>query len=353
MVSFGDGQTQQPQLFTPEVLARGKKLWDRAEKAAGRDPELRRKVLAARAPEMCSRLFHSGSRYAVKDGLLKAVPPVDGKLRDRFVRAALLAGAAHLREDEGAPEEFGRRFGKAYAVQTLESGKLRLTAVPELGGRIYSLVWKPLGLELLRVYDLIRYVNFGPYDAGYQFALEHEWHGRGFAWPFKVTAHGAVALEMAAGPADGLAVLTRYTLGDDTVEIEHTVTNKGAAPATIAAYAHPEWARAVFGDDCVLRMKKPGGSWQQMAGNPDHREGRRVVLTGAEIPAGAWSLTSPAHRLTLEETFDHTATDNCRFVISRGREHTNLEVRYSALELAPGKSWTCALRWKVTGGPRR
>ena len=184
MPSFGAGQEIQGRIFIPEILARGKALGDRAEAAA--EPEVQDKVFVARAPEMCSRLFHAGIAYRVKDSTLLPEPEPDLALRDRFVQAAIQANAAHLREDDAAPEAFGRDYGRTYHVAVLENRHLRAVVVPELSGRLYSLLLKDSDTELLRVVDLVRYVNFAPYRAGYGLSVGLPGENRGSNGAYRI-----------------------------------------------------------------------------------------------------------------------------------------------------------------------
>ena len=46
-------------------------------------------------------------------------PAPDLALRDRFVQAAIRGNAAHLREDDAAPEAFQRNYARTYQVAVL------------------------------------------------------------------------------------------------------------------------------------------------------------------------------------------------------------------------------------------
>jgi hypothetical protein len=322
MPSFGSTQEMQPQIWTDEILARGKELWDRAE-AAAPDECTARKVFAARAPEMCSRLFHAGLAYRVADGVFGPTPEPDFALRDRFAAAAIAGNAAHLRENDGAPEEFARNYGRSYAAVVLESELLRVTAVPELGGRVQSLVHKPTGTEMFRTIDPTRFVNFGAYDAGYEFALEHKWKGKGTAAEFAVRVRGGDGVILEAVVDPDVRIRTHYRLDGDTLHVAHTVCNEGTQPATVAPYTHPEWRFAALGNDTVVRMKRGDGSWTTMPLNPEGRTGRYLTFGGDEKPAGEWEFTSGSHPIVLRETFDPRPVEKCAIVFSTARGNCN------------------------------
>lgn len=345
MPSFGHGQEIQEAIFTPEVLARGRALWDQAEAAAG-DETMARRVFAARAPEMCTRLFHAGLRYEIAGDRFAPIPQPDFALRDRFVEAAIAGGAAHLREDDGAPEDFAVAYGRSYQAVVLESRSLRLTALPELGGRILSLIHRPADLELLRRKDPIRYVNYGPYDAGAEFAVDRLWHGSGTRAVFSVVSRTADAVVMEARLDGDLLLRTSYALDDDEVRIVYTVVNTGGASATVMPTTHPEWSMDVFGDDAKLRMLRDDGGWREMPLNSELRETRNLSFAGTDRPAGRWELVARSG-LVLRETFSAQTVEQCVLMLSRRDGHANLELKFAPLELPPGAAADFATTWQI------
>ncbi|NLF38061.1 DUF4838 domain-containing protein [bacterium] len=362
MHSFGSGQEIQPGLFTPDVLKKGKALWDKAERAAG-SRDARRKVCAARAPEMCSRLFHAGIAHRVSNGRLAPRPAPDMKLKERFVRAALLGGAAHLREDAGAPEDFARNYGRTYRAEILKAAPARVVVIPGLGGRIYSLEWLPRTLELMRVIDLTRFVNFSPYDAGYEFSTEPLWHGNGASEEYRVTGRTACGVRMRA-ESGGLRIESAFSLGECaagpskargagtpaagvSLSISHTVTNRGTQKVTIAPVTHPEWRLDAFGDDARIALRGPGGTWAELPLNPEGREDRDLEFAGSDMPRGAWRIISKTNGIAVEETFDARRVRRCHLLFSRRRGNLNLELWFRPVTLAPGASAVFATRWRI------
>jgi hypothetical protein len=341
MPSFGEGQEIQDWIFTPEVLERGKALWDEAEAMA--DPERLPRIRAARAPEMCSRLFNAGLHYELRGSVLAPDRAPDGALRDRFVQAAVEGGAAHLREDDAAPEAFARNYGRTYDVVTLENAVLRASVIPGLDGRVFSLRYLPLGGELLRVGDLIRHVNFLPYGAGY--ALETGLPGeRGpYGVEHEVVERTGERVVLRVSLADGVVLRTVYALAGQGMEILHEITNQGSSAVRVAPVAMPVWELDAFGEAAVVGLRKADGSWSGFELNPEGRRDRDLRFEGDTMPHGAWRLRS----LVLEETFDPREVASTRLVLSRPGGHVDLRLCFAPRMLKPGDTAVCGTRWTV------
>jgi hypothetical protein len=348
MPTFGRGQEIQEQVFTPQILARGKALWDRAEAEAA--PEKREKVFAARAPEMCARLFHAGIAHRVTGSTLAPHPAPDFELRDRFVKAAIRGDAAHLREDAAAPEAFQRYYGRSYEVAVLENAHLRAVVVPELGGRLYSLQHVGSGAELLHVMDLTRYVNYLPYGAGYEFSLDPVSRGRGTGEPYQlVEQEGARAVVEAQLPG-GLALRTEYALEGEQVSIRHRIENRGSGPATVAPATHPQWDLDAFAPDARVSLRQADGSWSGFGLNPEGRPNRDLEFGGEAKPAGEWRLASAALPLVLRERFDAEQVQHARLVLSTRGGSVCLQLYFKPTMVAPGESETLGTTWQFLAG---
>ncbi len=72
----------------------------------------------------------------------------------------------------------------SYALLVLENAHLRLTLLPELGGRVYELVFKPIGDNFLYRNPVVKPAPWGPPDQGWWLAVG------GLEWAFPVEEHG-------------------------------------------------------------------------------------------------------------------------------------------------------------------
>jgi len=341
VLNYGWGQEIQPDIFTPQILAKGKDLWDRAEQAA--TEKTRRKVFAARAPEMCSRLFHAGMRYGVKDGRLRPDPAPNVELRDRFVDAAILGGAAHLVENSAAPEDFARNYGRDYEAVVLESESLSIIILPELGGRIYSLRWKAGDLELLRV----SMVNYQPYRAGYEFAADHA-SAAGTTTAFDVLeSDGQSRVTLAAHLTDGLHVRSEFALHGSSLSLNHAIRNAGSDAVSVSPSSHPEWRYDQFGAAAQVHVRNADGSRTEVPLNPEGRSARDLPFTGDDVPAGQWRLTSPEFGLEIEENFQNDEVESARVAFYERSGCLDTTLFFTPRLLRPTEEATFAIAWRI------
>ncbi|MFW6189613.1 MAG: DUF4838 domain-containing protein [Planctomycetota bacterium] len=351
VTSYGRDQEIQPHIFTPEILRRGKELWDQAEGTASSE-ERARKVFAARAPEMCSRLFHVDMNYHVEDGRLRPDPPPDTELRDRFVRAALQGGAAHLRENAAAPEEFARNYGRSYRAAVLENDRLRAVAVPEMGGRLFSLRWKKGDLELLHVDDLLKMVNYMPVHCSYEFSPGAEGLPAASEQEFDLLEEASDRTVMELEMEGRMRVRYEFRLDGDTLSLLHTVENQDDEPIALSPCAHPEWHYQAFGDAAELAFATESGQWRTVPVNPEDRRERNQPYRGEELPAGRWRLTSAEHPVAVEQRFDPDELDHARLRLHRLDRHLNLELHFRPVELQAGEQRTFGVDLAISPAPR-
>ncbi len=102
---------------------------------------------------------------------------------------------------------------KNYTRLILENDYLRVTLLPELGGRIYEMIFKPTGQNELYRNPVIKPTNWGPSDQGWWLAAG------GIEWGLPVEEHGyetAIpwSYEIATG-ADGITVTVRDSTQPD------------------------------------------------------------------------------------------------------------------------------------------
>ncbi len=349
MLNYGRDQEIQPDMFPPHLLKKGRALWDAAEKAAA-GTEMERRVFAARAPEMCSRLFNSGVEYVVADGRLRPEPPADLELRDRFVDAAILGGAAHLRENDAAPEEFRRLYGREYSAVTLENDLLQAVVVPELGGRIYSIRWKPSDTELLRIIDLIRFVNYSQYRAGYEFAVDRE-TGLGAQEEYEIAEREAATAVTVEGKLPGERVIrTCVRLAKRGVALVHEIENSGREPVRVVPATHPEWNYALFGPDALVQFTGPDGSQHSTTINPERRRGRDLRFRGDQMPDGRWRIRSGEREFAIEEVFDATEVEETRIAFYERSGCLDMDLHFRERTIEPGERRSFSTEWRFLPG---
>ncbi len=338
------GMSRIDELYTPEVLERSRQLWDQAEASAD-TREHGRRVFAERSTEMLARLLHRDHEYRLEGDVLRLHPPVDAALRDRFVEAALAHDAPFLREDVGAPESFGRLFGRDWPAVVLQSDALQAVVVPEMGGRTYSLTRKQDGLALLAVPSMHQSVHSAPFSDGYDFSVQARRLGPGAVEEYTVQARSPQAATIQADLDAGLQVRTEYRLAGAELTAEHTVTNTGQAPVELTPMVNPAWSLAALGQDAVLELRDGQGQWSAQPINPDRRPAREVPFAGPARPAGGWRLVSAEHDLVIEGAFDPAEVDAVEMRLTGWM--IQMQHLFTPVALPPGASRTFRSAWRI------
>jgi Domain of unknown function (DUF5107) len=79
---------------------------------------------------------------------------------------------------------------KTYELVIVENAYLRLSVLPELGGRIYQMVFKPTGNDELYLNPVIKPTNWGPPSPPYPAGANWWLAAGGIEWGFPVEEHG-------------------------------------------------------------------------------------------------------------------------------------------------------------------
>jgi len=349
MPAFGMGQETMPELFAPQVLRKGKELWDAAEAAAETDAQ-RVKLEAARATEMLSRLMHTGGQYVVRGEKLVCEPAADAALRERFVAAAMAGGAGVLRENDYAPEQFGRDHGRTYDLVTLRSDALQVRIVPAISARIYSLATAEDGTELLEVGDLFQRIMRPHEGGGYEPSVAASGNLRSRRREMEVVEADGARAVLRSEPADGRVLTSEFVLDGAELRLSHTIENVGDEPIDVTPATHPEWSWRTFGSAASVAMRRADGSWDLQPVNPDDRVHRDIPFAGDQMPAGAWRLMAPDGRLAVEETFDPDAVTQVKLIVNKDMGALFLEVQFRPVRLAPREQCTFGVTWRVLTG---
>ena len=106
---------------------------------------------------------------------------------DRFLQDAMdsASGIRYKKLDWAAYEASAPRPApRTFTAVVLENELLRLTFLPELGGRLYRAVYKPSGRDLFYVNPVLKPTRWGPAQQGW-------WLGAGgIEWCLPVDEHG-------------------------------------------------------------------------------------------------------------------------------------------------------------------
>jgi hypothetical protein len=143
-------------------------------------------------------------------------------------------------------DRLGPARPKAYRAVILENDALRLTFLPELGGRLYQITDKATGRGVLYTNPVVKPTRWGPPEmtwwlavGGMEWAFPVEEHGYAWAMTWDITAEKTAAGEAVArlrfrDKATGLAAEVTVVLPPQggAFSVSPTLTNPGDKPAT-------------------------------------------------------------------------------------------------------------------------
>ncbi|MEW5956473.1 MAG: DUF5107 domain-containing protein [Chloroflexota bacterium] len=143
--------------------------------------------------------------------------------------------------------------GRAYTRLNLENSYVRLSLLPELGGRVYEFVFKPTGHNEFYQNPVIKPTPWGRPEQGYrwlaagglEWGLPLEEHGYewGIPWTYTVisaTAGVTVSLRDSAPAADRLRALVSVHLPPDRAlfQVTHRLENGRSAPLNFSYWTN-------------------------------------------------------------------------------------------------------------------
>ena len=330
----------------PEVIQRAVKLFDQAERVVSTAPVLLHRVRAARMPIQYVQIVTARRGLHETDTALAVT--ADDRIRgmiDRFERTARKAGLKMVREHYG----YGnldkwlatvRRTEKPVPIVRLAGEGLELVVVPSVGGRIWKMVHKPSGREILKRYHTSE-GSAVPNEGGYEEYSTDEYRSPGWAEPYRVTAKSATSVTLSAQLPGGLRLDRKIQLDAKkaVVWIQSTLTNTGKQSTWACLRAHPEFSVTDVQKAFVLVARKgkaPGRI--PTAIKDDVEEQRDQWLRGDEMPAGEWTLVDPGAKLSIICRFDVKHVDQCLLSRSIPQARVNLEYYSPSKTLKPGES---------------
>ena len=327
------------ELFTPEVLSEGKKLWDEAGKCTMTDKE-KQNLSALRSAEMASRLVHTEGEYILEGSTLKVTPEVNHNLVDRFTESCKSANVSYLREDTGSPEDFKRDFGRTYETLVMEDTRQRAIILPEMGGRIYSFLLKEKDIELLAVPNIFQSINCAPYSDGYDFSITAQRLGPGAVEEYFPLFRDLVCAVLEAPTERGCRIQTEFRLQENGFSAKHTVANRSREEIVIEPIINPAWNRSLFDDTSVLTAK------EESVLNPDSRNSRDLFFEGDLCPDGNWSLYSKESGIKVTAEFPSGGVKHTRLIVNGWL--VQMQHCFKKLALAPGETAEYESSWIIT-----
>ncbi|CAN5655338.1 hypothetical protein BH09VER1_BH09VER1_55710 [soil metagenome] len=328
-------------VFTPDVLAKGFQILERAAQAA-RTPEQKAKIEIARA-----------SLESARQGVALARPWRLARGKESYVTnadagddvTAQVRGLAAERQNSGDPEGsltrlINRLPKRERPLLTVNNGLAEVTVLPYLGGRILRLRSLPDGVNVFfepktdLVLDHVAqsYLDYG----GYEEYLGSTFASPGWELPFELSRDGeTIRLHAAQGSmiwSRSIALLS----GRPGISLQTTVKNSGPESAKLILRGHPEMTLDAPIERLIL-------VWRRADGKVTH-----APLSGGlpEPVGGSWAIYDPVTNRGLIHRFD-AALAQASLHLDFEKNTFNLETTTNATELAPEKSLQFSQEWEV------
>ncbi len=329
--------------LTPEVIEKSVALFDKAEAAVQDDAKLLHRVQVARLPIMYTQIaLGTEASFAEKDGALVQQAGTDpGDLVARFEKIARAEGITRVRE--GGPQasldawlEARPKQGRKLDLETLQSGDLKVSVIPGLGGRIWSATYK--GRELLRkVGEPGAWV---PDEGGYEEYTESGYRSPGWFEQYRVTAKSERSITLEANLKNGLRVSRTIELAADkpSVRIRTTATNPEGAARSAALRVHPEYA-VTSTANCEVRLLGADGKWATIdCANPADPLAEKEQWLTTDNVRGAWAMVDKGADIALVNRFDTDQVERLLLNHSGSKSRVNLELFGKQTSLNAGES---------------
>ena len=328
--------------FSDEGLAKVKELFQRALVAAESDMVRKRVRLAQTSIRYLElrreqQFVVRGDRYEPRGTDFLA------KRFGEFAEDARKLGLKSLGED--VPIEKDTKVFldslNSYRFRTLENSRLKLRVVPELDGRVISIVDKRSGKELLNQPVSVE-VNY-PNRSGLSVSAYPDFVNAS-AYPMKWEASPESTgrgLALIGSAANGLKMSRRLWLGDEDAQVRTATVleNVGSSAVEVTLQSQFDGDPGPLDDAVVEFRAVDGRTVQKKLIKPGEQPVGGDTYTGSGRPAGEWRVVQPKTGLTLVNTFRPEHIDRATLAFSaKNASRVTLSVWSPKRTLQPGES---------------
>jgi hypothetical protein len=338
--------------MSEDFLTQATKFLEEAESAAA-DEATRKRVQRARLSIDYVKMVHS-KVFVVRNGIY--APDNLDQLKENFQKVVSTArsfGVAEFHEG-GSLEETETAFAryiKPYQVATLENSSLRVSVVPELRGRIISIIDKATNADVVHhpdpgehtypdasgvaVYACADYVQAKTYDTPWQ--LDEP--------------PGPEEIRLVGKCPEGLKMRRTIQLRSDqpVVHTETTVENTGNSPldAVLSARYDVELRNL---QEAMLSFRAQGGETVHKAlWTPGMEPTATDWYADSAMPDGEWSLTGLGTQLAAAIAFRKDQVTRCNTSwTGKAVRRVTMSVWSAKRALAPGESLKLEADYKIS-----
>jgi len=340
---------------TPDMIAKAKDLFDRAEAAVPNDPTRLHRVQVARLPIMYAEIaLATADTFAERDGRLVQTGGTDvPAIADRFEKIARAEGLTMIRE--GGPDatldawlDSIRRGPREVQIQKLSSPALEISVLPELGGRIWRIRGLPEGRDLLKLSG--KEGAWIPTEGGYEEYSESGYRAPGWNEPYRVTERSERAITLEANLRNGYKMTRRIELDAEKplIKVTSTLTNTSDSERTSCLRIHPEFL-VTSTRQAKVRILRADGSWrtEDLANPADPGAEKDIWLRGDDVPAGKWALVDETAGWTIVNRVPESQIGQCLLNWKGSEARVNLELYSPEVKLESGESITIEHTYQI------
>jgi len=342
--------------ISDEQLLKAQTFFDAAEQSVAKDSELLTRVRTERMALDWLTMYRSLLPYKVANNRLVRGIDTSQEFQDSHKRFF-----SHLKNL--GPERLGPKPYKSgmelqssvlnptggYNALTLANSRITLHVVPELGGRIWSIIDRKTGRDIA--------LKMPPQHAraltmaGYTELMQHPGAGVGRSVAFSVISredtNKAVSVKLTAQMTSGLKMERTITVPNNNsaeFTVRSILTNQGANPVLSAFRTFPELVLSREGP-LEAYLKNRDGNWVR-----HEIKKKRTYFSGDTLPAGAWAIYAPSSKVGLQVNF-HPEQVARTLLYSRRAINCRIECHSLERTLKPGESLTIEATYKIIHTP--
>ncbi len=332
--SLENGQISQ------NVLSEANKLFDTAEKLVKDDPITRDRVEIARLPIMFSQIDLAVNSYENVGNQLVCDLNTQKESLDRFLsilnkhQMTRMTDVSYLTTSEWSDPLKAQLEAKPLNTYTIDNNNIRLVLVPEAGGRIWKMIHKKSGRDLLGIWGVNR--ESAVFGRGYEEYSNGADRTIGPNASYNVTESSGRSITMVAELSNGLSNTRTVSLDQKsaTVTVSSSYTNVSTNPVKLLIGIHPTIQTAGNGNTIVESLEN-GRVVEKY-----RMTGRPGSYAHWVKPTGMWRLVNKSAGMAFTQTYDKSLVEQS--VVWYRNLHPDIctfELLFKEKAIDPGESY--------------
>jgi hypothetical protein len=337
--------------FSDGGLAEVKGLFEQALAAAGNDA-VRKRVRAAQMSIRYLELRRQ-QQFAIRDAVYEPrdMTGLDGRFR-AFADDAKTLGVGNFGED-GPFDKYTREFLeslKSHPVVTLKNAALQVKVVPELNGRVISMVDTRTGKELLNQPVSVE-MNY-PDRSGLSVSAYPDFvNAAAYPVQWKVANASERELTLEGSASNGLRIRRVLRLeGDAWLRADALVENGGSAPIDVTLQAQFDADPGPLANAVVEFRAANGEVVRRELIRPGEQPAGGETYSGGLLPAREWRVRHTASGLSLANMFAPDQVDRAVLGFSgKSANRVGLSLWSKKRTLKPGEQMRLDVEYVASG----